>query len=184
MRVLTNSLATFLCLFPLTMEARASVFEFADDGTITKFEASDYLSRQRHLKFPKTTSVTKYQDLISKYSAQYGVSADLINAVIKAESSYIPDAVSSKGAQGLMQLMPETAINYGVSDSFDAEENIKGGVHLLSDLLEKYEGSTRMALAAYNAGEPAVQKYGGIPPYRETVEYIHKIETFMARSLD
>jgi soluble lytic murein transglycosylase-like protein len=112
----------------------------------------------------------------------YGVSSDLVGAIIRAESAYASDAVSPKGAQGLMQLMPETALSYGVSDSFDAEQNIRGGVHHLSDLIEKYDGDVKLALAAYNAGEGAVQKYGGIPPYRETIDYIQKIELLMSSS--
>jgi len=151
---------------------------------MTKFEAIDYLSQQRHFRFAKAYFPRNYKDLVSKYSSEYGVSSDLVHAVIQAESSYIPDAVSSKGAQGLMQLMPETAVNYGVSDSFDAEENIKGGVHLLSDLIEKYDGNVKLVLAAYNAGEGAVQKYNGVPPYRETVEYIQKIENYMGKNFD
>ncbi len=80
--------------------------------------------------------------------------------------------------------MPETAVNYGVSDSFDAEENIKGGVHLLSDLIEKYDGDVKLVLAAYNAGEGAVKKYNGVPPYKETVEYIQKIERYMGKNFE
>src|SRR5690606_15903592 len=106
MRVLTKSLAAFLCLFLLTMEAKASVFEFAGDATVIKYEANDYLSTQRHQKFSKTLSGRNYKDLITKYSSMYGVSSDLVGAIIRAESAYASDAVSPKGAQGLMQLMP------------------------------------------------------------------------------
>lgn len=164
--------------------AKATVIEFSDDGATTKFEAIDYLSQHRHFRFSKASFPKNYKDLVSKYSSKYGVNADLVHAVIQTESSYIPDAVSPKGAQGLMQLMPETAINYEVSDSFDAEENIRGGVHFLSDLIKKYDGDVKLVLAAYNAGEGAVKKYNGVPPYRETVEYIQKIERYMGKSFE
>lgn len=176
--------ATVLFLLAVPSNAKATVIEFSDEGAVTKFEAIDYLSQQRHFRFTKASFPKNYKDLVSRYSSQYGVNADLVHAVIQTESSYIPDAVSSKGAQGLMQLMPETALNYGVSDSLDAEENIKGGVHLLSDLIEKYDGDVKLVLAAYNAGEGAVKKYNGVPPYRETVEYIQKIERYMGKNFD
>ena len=173
-----------LSLLGLPTNAKATVMEFSDDGTVTKFEATDYLSQHRHFRFAKASFPKHYKDLVSKYSTQYGVNADLVHAVIQTESSYVPDAVSPKGARGLMQLMPETAVNYGVSDNFDAEENIKGGVHLLSDLIEKYDGDVKLVLAAYNAGEGAVKKYNGVPPYRETVEYIQKIERYMGKNFE
>lgn len=167
----------FLLMFP--SHGQATVFEFSDDGSVTKYEASDYLANKRHFRFLKASHPQNYQGLVSKYSSLYGVDSGLVHAVIQTESAYIADAVSPKGAEGLMQLMPETAENYGVNDSLDAEENIKAGVHLLSDLIKKYDGDVQLVLAAYNAGEGAVKKYGGIPPYNETIEYIKKVETFM-----
>lgn len=176
------SFIPFLVLLMFPSHGRATVFEFSDDGSVTEYEAIDYLAQKRHVRFLKVLYPKDYQEIVSKYSSLYGVNSNLVHAVIQAESAYRPDAVSPKGAEGLMQLMPETAKNYGVSDSFDAEENIKAGVHLLSDLIKKYDGDVQLVLAAYNAGEGAVKKYGGIPPYNETIEYIQKIENYLENS--
>jgi len=105
----------------------------------------------------------------------YNVSADLIKAVIAVESEFDQWAVSSKGAQGLMQLMPFTARRFGVIDSFDARQNIFGGVQFLRFLLDLFSGDVSLALAGYNAGENAVARYRGVPPYRETKSYVNKI---------
>ncbi len=100
---------------------------------------------------------------------------ELIHAVIRQESGYDPYAVSHKGAKGLMQLMPATAKRFGVKDVFDPAENVQGGVKYLRQLLDRYDGDRRLALAAYNAGEGAVDRFGGVPPYRETQDYVDRI---------
>ena len=116
-----------------------------------------------------------FDELIRSTSGRYNVDADLIRAVIKTESDFNSNARSNKGAMGLMQLMPDTARLHNVSDAYDPNENIDGGVRHLRMLLERYQGDLELSLAAYNAGAGAVEKHGGIPPYNETREYVRKV---------
>jgi soluble lytic murein transglycosylase-like protein len=125
---------------------------------------------------PLSARASLYQDMIAEQSDLHGVDANLVHAVIQAESAYDPRAVSVKGAMGLMQLMPETAEKYGVLNAFNPAQNIRAGVAYLKSLLVKYNENVALALAAYNAGPGAVKKYGGtVPPYRETRKYVEKI---------
>jgi hypothetical protein len=117
---------------------------------------------------------------IAAAAAQHGVSVDLVRAVIQVESDYDHLAVSSKGAQGLMQLMPDTGRRMGVSNAFDPRQNIFGGVRYLRLLLDMFQGDVRLAAAAYNAGPNAVTRYGGVPPYRETRGYVQKIQALLS----
>lgn len=116
-----------------------------------------------------------HQDTIQRYASQYGVSAEMVKAVIAVESCYNSTAVSPKGAMGLMQLIPATADRFGVVDAFDENENIHAGTRYLSWLLKRYDGDLHKAIAAYNAGEGAVDKHNGIPPYSETQQYVRKV---------
>jgi len=118
--------------------------------------------------------------LVEQTARKHAVDPDLVDAVIRAESGYNPAAVSVKGAAGLMQLMPATARALGARDRFDPVENLEAGVRLLKQLQQRY-GDDRLALAAYNAGEGAVARYNGVPPFRETVEYVRKIESAYKR---
>jgi soluble lytic murein transglycosylase-like protein len=119
---------------------------------------------------------TTYDPIIAEHSSVHGVRPDLVHAVIQAESAFNPMARSIKGAMGLMQLMPATAIAYGVSNAYDPVQNIRAGVAYLRGLLDRYSQNEELALAAYNAGPTAVAKYGGtVPPYRETRNYVSKI---------
>jgi hypothetical protein len=113
--------------------------------------------------------------MVADAARKYALPRSLVRAVARAESAFNPAAVSPKGAQGVMQLMPGTARELGVRNAFDPAENIDAGAKLLRQLLEKYEGRVAEALAAYNAGQGAVQRHGGVPPYRETRGYIRKI---------
>ena len=123
-------------------------------------------------------------DIFDKAAKEYNVSVELLKAIGKAESSFNPNAVSRCGAQGVMQLMPATAKELGVTDSFDAEQNIMGGAKYICGLLKKYDGNTKLALAAYNAGSGNVKKYGGIPPFEETQNYVKKVINYMQQGTD
>jgi len=141
-------------------------------GGIGKGKTSDlaWLAKQRNKR-------SKYDAIINRYSDRFGVDPVLVRAVIQVESSFDPKCVSNRGARGLMQLMPETAERYGVKSIFDPEQNISGGVHYLSDLLQMFPRDLPRALAAYNAGENAVLRYAGIPPYDETITYVKRALT-------
>ncbi len=115
------------------------------------------------------------REIIREVSTELGVDPRLVDALVRVESSYNPRAVSHKGAQGLMQLMPATADRLDVDNPFDPEQNVRGGVRELDRLIDRYSGNLQLALAAYNAGEGAVEKYRGIPPYRETRDYVARI---------
>jgi soluble lytic murein transglycosylase-like protein len=139
--------------------------------------------REKRVLFDKKLgdNISKYDDLIAKASQKYNVESALIKAVIKAESNFNHMAVSRKGAKGLMQLMPATASSLQVHNSFHPENNIEGGVKYLGYLLRYFNGSLHLALAAYNAGENAVIRYGGIPPYRETQTYVQRVLSYLDR---
>lgn len=117
----------------------------------------------------------EYLQIIEQIAGHHGVDADLVKAVIQVESSYNPRAVSPKGASGLMQLMPATALRYGVRQIFDPKENIEGGVKYLRDLIELFKSDLQLVVAAYNAGEGIVQRLNRIPNYQETQNYVQKV---------
>ena len=117
------------------------------------------------------------RDLIHQMSVEHGLDPKLMDALVRVESAYNPKAVSRKGAMGLMQLMPATARRLGVDDPFDPAQNVRGGMREFARLVNQYRGNLQFALAAYNAGEGAVSKYRGIPPYRETRNYVSRILT-------
>jgi transglycosylase-like protein with SLT domain len=121
------------------------------------------------------TARGQYASEIREISSRHGVDSTLVESVIRAESAFNPTAVSRSGARGLMQLMPKTALALGVRDSFNPRENIEGGVRHLRYLLDRYPGNVALAIAAYNAGEGAVDSHRGIPPYAETQQYVQRV---------
>jgi len=124
---------------------------------------------------PASPVANNYEPLITRAAAEYQLPPALLRAVIHAESNFRADAVSPKGAMGLMQLMPGTASGLGVSDPFDPVQNIEGGARYLRQLLDRFGGDQRLALAAYNAGPGAVLRYQGVPPFPETRQYVDRV---------
>jgi soluble lytic murein transglycosylase-like protein len=118
---------------------------------------------------------SSYLDIINRTCEKFGVDPSLVRAIVKVESDYDAFALSGKGAMGLMQLMPQTALELKVKNTFSPHENIEGGVRYLRTLLDRYEGNLSLALAAYNSGETAVKRWGTIPPFKETKEYVSKV---------
>jgi soluble lytic murein transglycosylase-like protein len=121
-------------------------------------------------------------ELVANIARRHDVEPSLVDSVIRVESNYNPNAVSSAGAMGLMQLIPSTARRFGVNNTFHPEQNIEGGVRYLKYLMQLYNGDERLALAAYNAGEGAVAKYKGIPPYPETQNYVYQVGKKLGQS--
>ncbi len=175
------SLGLLILFLLLAAEAPADVYRYVDkEGTTHYTNVPDsrkfnlWRREQRVLLKPALGNV-KYETLIAEAAGRHGVDHALIKAVIKAESNFDANAVSPKGAQGLMQLMPQTAAILQVEDSFEPESNIDGGVRYLRYLMNVYDGRLQFALAAYNAGEKAVARHKGIPPYAETREYVRRV---------
>ncbi len=158
---------------------RTLVAELLPDEVPTEEdEAIAYWSRSAAAGRP-TMAAIAIRGLVDDLSRRHGVDRRLAHAVVRAESNYNPLAVSPKGAMGLMQLMPATADRYGVDDPFDPAQNLDAGLRHLRTLLGRYDRSR--ALAAYNAGEGAVDRYGGVPPYRETQAYVRRILADISR---
>ena len=178
-----------VCL-ALAVPAQAQIYSWRDasgtlvlsnkprpDGSgMTTYAVRGAAGALRTTTQPAARDQARFDDLIEQYASSHGVSADLVRAVIQAESGFNPRAVSSKGAMGLMQLMPATARELGVDDPFQPADNIRGGVTYLARLLARYDQNVELALAAYNAGPASVERYGNaVPPYRETRDYVKKI---------
>lgn len=149
-----------------TTQALTSNEETASASSATSSSANLYTSEELETFFNEAANT-------------YGVSSTILKSIAKAESNFNPSALSSAGAVGIMQLMPATAASLGVSNSYDAKENIFGGAKYISQLLSKYQGNISLALAAYNAGSANVEKYGGIPPFTETQNYVQKVLSYM-----
>ena len=190
--VLLMTQALLIVLVPI-QPIRADIYRYEDEEGIIHFTDAptdrrfkifmrdfkkDKLLRTK-LQLPSSANPAEYENIIRANAEKYGVSASLIKAVIHAESGYNPNAVSRKGASGLMQLMPGTARSLKVNNSFDPKDNVEGGVKYLRFLLDTFRGDVSLAVAAYNAGLNKVAKFGGIPPYAETRTYVNRVLSYM-----
>ncbi len=184
------AMISVLCA-PVAGQAQGGIYAFADAHGVIHFTnmPSDprYASMARvHYRSSANRGAAtaranlhdpdRFQALVEKAAREHGVDRALLQAVITAESGYDPDAISRKGAVGLMQLMPETARRYGVRNLYDPAENIQGGAKYLRELMTRFNNDLSLALAAYNAGEDAIVQHGNrIPPYRETLLYVPRV---------
>ncbi len=171
--------AIALALSPLNVPARAEIYRYVDENGVWHFTNIKTDSRYRiYIRGTRKTPmeyIEEYRGIIKQASVQFGIDPHLIRAIIKAESGFNHKAVSTKGAQGLMQLMPGTADDMAVEDPFDPEENIFGGTRYVSLLLKRFENDKILALAAYNAGPETVDSFNGVPPFPETKAFIQRV---------
>jgi len=177
----------FLSVLLMSSLSSAGIYRYEDENGVIHFtncprdpkfklylrESKDDVGEE--LGSFSTKDSKNYDELIFEFSKKYQVDFALVKAIIRAESGFNPDAISRKGAKGLMQLMPETALRMNVSNIFNPRENIEGGVRYFKYLLSLFNDDLRLSLAAYNAGENIVSELRSIPPYRETVDYVRRV---------
>ena len=188
-----------LAVLSVAVPAHAQIYSWRDaNGNLVlsdKKPVSD-VSQMRSFSVPKADSIRatryassdrgrQYDEVITQHARRNNVRAELVRAVVQVESAYNPYARSPKGASGLMQLMPATAVQFGVKNAFNPEENLRAGVKYLRELLNRYANNEELALAAYNAGPKAVAKYGEkVPPYKETKNYVMRINGISAKPIE
>ncbi|MBI5967170.1 MAG: lytic transglycosylase domain-containing protein [Deltaproteobacteria bacterium] len=185
--ILTGGVA--FCLVA-TSASFADIYKYVDEDGVIHFTnvpthgKFKLILKEKPVHFQLGPNFEKYDPLIWRTAEKYSVDYALVKAVIKAESNFNPAAISRVGARGLMQLMPGTAYALRVNDTFHPEDNIEGGVRYLRYLLDLFRGDLHLALAAYNAGERAVYRYRGIPPYQETRVYVKRVLRYFQKYSD
>jgi soluble lytic murein transglycosylase-like protein len=192
------SCLTLMALVAVATPAQAQIYSWRDangnlvvsnirpaDSTAVKSYAVPKTSAVRATRYATLERSRMYDDLIVEHARLNGVRTDLVRAVMQVESGFNPSARSPKGAMGLMQLMPETARLYGVSNPYNPGQNVSAGVKYIRALLDRYDGNEELALAAYNAGPTAVDKHGeNVPPYKETRDYVARINQMASRPIE
>lgn len=180
-KIWVTILSVFICSFSGVNSGIADIYKYIDSNGVLHFTNAPtssnyrlYIKEKPGVLLP-VGSTGKYEPIISAASQRHGVSTHLLKAIIKVESDYNPRAVSRKGAKGLMQIMPETMKALNIANGFDPWENIMGGARYFKQLFTRYEGKLPLALAAYNAGPGVVDRFGSIPPFRETEAYVEKV---------
>ena len=171
-----------MSLFVVIPPADADIYRYVDaSGRVHFTDTPTHGRYDMYMKeeAPVKASNRSYLDIIRRHATSYQLEEALVKAVIKVESDYQPRVVSRKGAQGLMQLIPETAKALKVSNPFDPYENIRGGSEYLRMMLDLFNNDVELALAAYNSGPSTVKRYGGIPPYDETQKYVKKVKRYL-----
>ena len=163
-----------LLLDPQLKSVNASIIKESPQVSLNR-ALEEAAALQSNITTPKTSTKSQVLNVVNQISKKYNVDEKLVKALIKQESGFSPKARSKAGAMGLMQLMPSTAKNLGVQDPYNMVQNVEGGVKYLKSMLNKYNGNVILALAAYNAGPNAVDKYSGVPPYKETQNYVKSI---------
>jgi len=171
-----------MSLFVVIPPADADIYRYVDaSGRVHFTDTPTHGRYDMYMKeeAPVKASNRSYLDIIRRHATSYQLEEALVKAVIKVESDYQPRIVSRKGAQGLMQLIPQTAKDLKVSNPFDPYENIRGGSEYLRMMLDLFNNDVELALAAYNSGPSTVKRYGGIPPYDETQKYVKKVKRYL-----